>query len=244
MLTEKEVQRFYEQESDVYDQLRFKSPQGIYSSAVQKSIVLELVGDCNGKSILEIGSGTGRLTGELVKRGAYLVCVDLSRKMHEYSRLALDNVSTDYLVMSGANLAFADNVFDGCLAINIMSHVRCHERILREVGRVLKKNGVFVANFPNWTGLYFPVGVAVNCFKRSLQAPVYSRWYSLGEVFRTLENAGLKPVRTLGQMVFPRERCPDIMFRLLRGIDFKVRDSGLKLFSGNLFVKSHKLRFG
>ena len=157
----------------MYDETRFKRSHGKFSDFIQQSAVKELIGTCKGKHILEIGSGTGRFTKELSKQGAYVVCVDLSRLMHERSRLDLHDDSVQYLVMSGLDLGFANETFDVCLTINMMSHIQDELAILDEIKRVMKTSGVVVANFPNMAGFYFPVGVAVNLFNRSLQTPVY-----------------------------------------------------------------------
>ena len=239
-MVEEEVRRFYEQEADQYDELRFKSYQGLYVDLIQKSAVVELVGECRGKRILEIGSGTGRFTQELVKCGAHVVCIDLSRRMHDQSRRTVCNDSAACFVMSGSKLGFADETFDGCLTINVMSHVRDDSGIFVEVNRVLKEHGFFVANFPNVSGIFFPIGVFVNAFERSLQAPVYSRWYSLGRLIDSLRNAGLHPVRILGHMIFPRKYCPGVLFKCLKELDRIVSCSSLKLLSGDLFIKSQK----
>lgn len=240
-MTEDTVQRFYEQEAKVYDEARFKSHQGMYSDFIQKSTVLELIGECKGKHILEIGSGTGRFTRELAKRGAHVVCVDLSRKMHEQSRLTLRYDGAEYFVMSGLTLGFADESFDGCLTVNVMSHIKNDSGIFEEVRRVLKKGGFFVANFPNLSGLYFPVGELVNLTERSLQAPVYSKWYSIGSLFGSLRSAGLDPVRVLGRAIFPKKRCPNILFECLKRLDHWLLHLGIDFLSGDLFVKSRNL---
>jgi ubiquinone/menaquinone biosynthesis C-methylase UbiE len=240
-LTEEIVQGFYEEEAEAYDETRFRSSHGAYVDRVQKSLVLELIGNIMGKNILEIGAGTGRFTVELVKRGANVVCVDLSRNMHCKSRQSTQNDSVDYFVMSGLNLGFADGSFDGCLAVNTMSHIKDCSTFLGEVGRTLKRNGFFVANFPNMTGIYFPVGCLVSFLERSLQAPVYSRWYSTRTIFYSIRYAGLYPVRAVGHMVFPKKYCPSILFRGLKGIDFRLSHSAFWSISGDLFVKSQKL---
>ena len=96
-ITENKVQCFYEQEAAIYFNTRFKSRHGLFVDSLQKSKVLKLIGDCKGKRVLEIGSGTGRFTKELVKQGADVVCVDLSRQMHEFSRLSLKRSIVEHL---------------------------------------------------------------------------------------------------------------------------------------------------
>jgi ubiquinone/menaquinone biosynthesis C-methylase UbiE len=240
-LTEDAVQRFYEQEAEVYDETRFKSSHGTYSDFVQKSAVLELIGECKGKHILEIGSGTGRFTRELAKRGAHVVCVDLSRKMHEQSRLAINDTLIQYFVSSGFNLGFANETFDICLTINMMSHIKNESMIFNEVCRVLKKEGFFVANFPNMSGLYFPIGAIVNLFERSLQVPVYSKWYTVGELARSFKKSRLIPEKRLGRMIFPKKYCPVALFKLLNMIDRWLASPTFSVLYGDLFVKLRQL---
>ncbi len=239
-MTEDAVQQFYEDAAKVYDDTRFRSSHGAYVDSIQKSAVLELVGNCAGKRILEIGSGTGRFTRELAKRGADVVCVDLSRNMHEHSRLLQPNDSLEYFLMSGLNLGFADESFGGCLTVNVMSHVKNCSAFLAEVSRVLKKGGFFVANFPNMSGIYFPIAGFVNFFERSLQVPVYSRWYSMRTVYRSIRCAGLTPVRVIGHMIFPKKRCPIVLFRCLKEFDIKLSYSSFRHLSGDVFVKSYR----
>lgn len=236
-----EIQRFYDREASVYEEVRFQSYQGIYTDYIQKSTVLELVGGCKGQSVLEIGSGTGRLTKELVKCGAHVVCVDVSRKMHKYSRSVLDSNSVEYFLMDGVDLGFANNTFDGCLVVNVMSHVKNDSAILMEVSRVLKKGGFFVANFPNILGIYFPIGAVVNLIGRSLQAPVYSRWYTFGRIVHSLRKARLDPIQVLGHMTFPRKYCPTVLFRSLSEIDRRMAHSSFSFLCGQLFVKSRRI---
>lgn len=158
--------------------------------------------------------------------------------MHEQSILLLPNDSVEYFIMSGSNLGFADQTFDICFTINMMSHIKRSSEIFAEVSRVLKKGGFFLANFPNMSGIYFPIGRIVNMFERSLQAPVYSRWYSLGELARSLRDARLVPVRISGHMIFPKKYCPTILFEILNKLDHELSNSSLRILLGDLYIKS------
>jgi len=231
---------FYEKETKVYDETRFKSHHGKYANFVQQSALLELLPKIDGKYVLEIGSGTGRFTRELITQGAHVVCVDLSRKMHERSRSLLSGNCVENLVMSGSHLGFDDKTFDLCLTINMMSHIKNASIIFREASRVLKKGGFFIANFPNLSGFYLPIGGLVNLTERSLQAPVYSKWYSIGNLFSSLRSSGLDPVHVLGRAIFPKKYCPNILFQCLKKIDQLMLTLGIDSLSGDLFVKSRR----
>jgi ubiquinone/menaquinone biosynthesis C-methylase UbiE len=237
-LTEAEVRGFYERDSSVYNNKRFKSSHGKYSDFVQKSAVFDLLQSCRGKRVLEIGSGTGRFTREMAKRGAHVVCADLSRNMHGQSRAGLPCGSAAFFVMSGSNLAFGDGCFDACVSVNVMSHIENIGAVLSEVRRVLKPGGVFVANFPNYAGFYFPLGTAVNLSRRSVQAKVYSRWYTFGGVFGLLRHVGLEPAGSVCHLVFPVSHCPDFLFKCLVKFDAEMRSSWTRFLLGDVFVKS------
>lgn len=233
---------FYQKEAMMYHETRFKSPHGRYVDFIQKTTVLELIGDCKGKRILEIGSGTGRFTKELAKRGAHVVCVDLSRNMHLQSRLNSSEFSNvEYYLMSGTELGFAQESFDLCLTVNVMSHIKNSCLLFKEVSRVLKKNGSFVANFPNSSGFYFFVGWVVNFFNRSLHGPVYSRWYSLDELFYILTSVRLRPVVIIGHLILPKKYCPSFLLPSFRYLDNILSKSKFRILLGDLFVKSYNV---
>jgi len=241
-LIEDVVKDFYEKEATIYEETRFKTSHGIYVDCIQKSTVFKLIGNCKGKRILEIGSGTGRFTRELLKLGSEVVCIDLSRKMHEQSRAhtLLGSDDADYFLMDGSYLGFANNSFDVCVIINVMSHIHDNSQTLGEIRRILKNGGFVIANFPNMCGFYFPIGFLVNFFGRSLQMPVYSKWYSARSIFSLINYLGLNPVRLIGHMVFPKKNCPEGFFNLLKSLDNILKDSFLALMCGDLFLKAIK----
>jgi len=235
------VQEFYEKESQIYNETRFKSYHGLYSDNLQKIAVFSLLGNCKGKRILEIGSGTGRFTKDLIKRGAKVVCVDISRKMHERNRQRNQGNLPDFYVMSALELGFADGTFDGCITINMMSHIKDNVKVFQEVRRVLKVNGVFVANFPNITSLFLPIGASVNAFKRSVQAPVYSKWYTPKEVMTALKTSQLQPTSTFGRITFPKKYCPKPLFLVLKYLNSNANGESFwssSFLQSDLYVKS------
>lgn len=237
-MSSKKIRDFYEYEAIKYDKTRFNSAHGVYTNSIQRSAVFELIGSCRGKNILEIGSGTGRFTKELIKRGANVFCVDISRKMHETSQLYLHSKSLERFVMSGLKLGFDSQTFDGCLAVNVMSHISNELTLFREIKRVLKIDGFFVANYPNLSGIYFPIGYCVNLFKRSLQADVFSKWYIVSKLFDALHGVGLPPSRILGHIIVPKKFCPTLLLSALKYADRIISsNSAFMFFSGDLFVK-------
>ena len=106
----------------------------------------EVLGDIEGKKLLEIGCGSGFQTIELCKKGAYVTAVDIS----EESIKAVKRLSKKYDVknleikkMSAESLEFPDNYFDYAYINCTLMHTD-KEKVLKECLRVIKPNGLLV----------------------------------------------------------------------------------------------------
>lgn len=71
----------------------------------------------NGKSVLEIGCGDGRLTAHLARKGCSITAIDPDKSSIEAARRIIENVS--FLVGSGENLNFLNGSFDIVLFISL-----------------------------------------------------------------------------------------------------------------------------
>ncbi|MEW5902102.1 MAG: methyltransferase domain-containing protein, partial [Acidobacteriota bacterium] len=110
---------------------------------VQKG-VFELVGEPENLSILDVGCGTGHLSGRLVRKNE-LVGVDISLQM-----LTLAGAKGILAVQaSGKRLPFSESSFDLVLGINILQSVRDVEPLVKELARVARPNGSIVISTPN-----------------------------------------------------------------------------------------------
>lgn len=105
--------------------------------------------------ILEIGGGPASLwAGNLdrIPTGWYITLTDFSDGMVAEARAAL-NAETDPAVgrhftfqqMDAQQIPFADAAFDAVIANHMLYHVPDRPRALREIRRVLKPGGVFLA---------------------------------------------------------------------------------------------------
>jgi len=96
------------------------------------------------KTILDIGCGTGFLLKKLQNFGkAY--GVDCAQQALDYCRKrGLENVKKGNIL----DIPFSDNQFDIVLALDILEHVGDDGRALREISRILKKNGIAVIFVP------------------------------------------------------------------------------------------------
>jgi len=91
--------------------------------------------------LLEIGAGPGRDGAFFVREGLDVVCIDLSPEMIRRCR----EKGLDARPMDACDLRFPDNSFDAVYSLNTFLHLPHTElpRGLREVGRVLRPDGLF-----------------------------------------------------------------------------------------------------
>ncbi|WP_028551072.1 class I SAM-dependent methyltransferase [Paenibacillus sp. UNC451MF] len=94
-----------------------------------------------GKTILEIGAGTGRDSLYFKECGFEVTCIDLSEEMVRHCKEKGLNAE----VMDFYQLDFADQSFDAVYALNCLLHVPKPElgQVFAEIRRVLKADGLF-----------------------------------------------------------------------------------------------------
>ena len=240
-----DVAQFYELDSASYDKERFISPQGIYTNRIRKEIITGMVDCWQGKKILEVGTGTGILSIAVSMIGASVVSSDITGGMLTVAReRALQAGASDSISlvrMDAQSLAIKDAIFDGCICINVLNHVREDKRVLKEISRILKPGGFLIVNFPIVVSFYLPIALYVNLSQRSIQGDVYSKWFTFSHIKQSFSDAGLRIRDTKGSITFPRGKTPQPFVILLRTLDRAVRHSLLKYISGNMFIKAVKV---
>lgn len=113
--------------------------------------LLKLVGNIWNKSVLDIGCGSGGFSHELSKRGARVLALDNSsawisickKGFKESGRLRFALASCDNLgIVKGRKF---DIIFANMLFLSIASR-KTVEKAFSEIGRVIKKSGIFIFN--------------------------------------------------------------------------------------------------
>lgn len=235
---------FYNTEAADYDERRWNTEAGKYIDAVQKKILIEMVGDCEGLKVLDIAAGTGRFSLELAKRGAYVTVLDSSENMLAIiqKKFEKEGLIDKLSVHKGlaTDLPFEDGEFDICTCINAMNHIPDFDNVLSEIGRVLKYDGVSVTNYTNWVSYYLPFGVWANIKQKSVTRDVYTKWFSLVEIKAAHKVAELNVNGVTGAVQFPTKTKMGIMLMLFKMLDKVSRYGLLKNFAPMLFVKSIK----
>lgn len=109
--------------------------------------ISEFFGNLEGKQLLELGCGAGKMAVLLAKSGADVTAFDLSPVSVQTARqlAALNNTDIDLAVASGEHLPFANDSFDIVFGKSILHHLIV-DLGRQGIYRVLKKGGraVFV----------------------------------------------------------------------------------------------------
>lgn len=110
-------------------------------------VVFKLLGDFKNKKIIEIGCGNGYFARLLAKIGAKVTAIDLSGKLLSFAiaREKVKPLGIKYLVRDAASLHdIKNNSFDIAVANMSLMDIADAENAIKEVSRVLRKNGKFI----------------------------------------------------------------------------------------------------
>lgn len=235
---------FYERDAAVYDERRWRTPVGRYVDETQRAIVRVLVGQCAGKAVLDVATGTGRFAIDLARSGAQVTTLDSSGAMLAVcAGKAIQEGLSDRLTAvrgTATELPFPDSSFDIAICINALNHIPNQQLVMKELSRVVGKGGAVVTNYTNWLSFFLPAGLAVNFRRRSLRADVYTKWFTPAEVWALHRAAGLEVQRIMGAVQIPEVFGGGWSFPLLRQLDRVSRDTYLRRFAPQLFVRARK----
>jgi SAM-dependent methyltransferase len=179
---------------------------------------LEKSVDLKGKSVLEVGAGTGRDTFLLSSQCGTAYALDYSEESLKLMKSMPDN---PVIVVCGdaLNLPFSSESIDVVFHQGLLEHFRDPGALLDENVRILKKGGVLLVDVPQRYHYY--------TFLKHILI-VLGRWFagwetefSARELETLLEQRGLEVVSTYGHNLFP-----PIWYRGLRRVFLKA---GLRL---------------
>jgi ubiquinone/menaquinone biosynthesis C-methylase UbiE len=196
-------------------------------------------------TILEIGSGTGILTQELVNRlnnrGTY-VSSDISlsllnrAKKKEYGA----GKKLSFLINNAYCNGIGNNSIDAVVGISVLHHLDIPEA-LQEFYRILKPNGIGVFTEPNYINPHIFLERKVGYLRKKLRVSEYETAFVRWKLQKKLMHAGFKNIEIFPfDFVYPfmkSERLIDLMCSLG---NFLERAFFFKEFAGSLFITFQK----
>ena len=111
-----------------------------YWDSFEKDKVLPLLGDLEGKKILDVGAGAGRLSLKLAEKGAEVTALDISEEILK----KIKNVKIKKVIGDAESIDFPDESFDIVIATFLIVHLKDLKRFFDEAYRVLKPGGLFL----------------------------------------------------------------------------------------------------
>ena len=130
-----------------------------------------------GKTVLELATGTGLISKNIVNAAAHIEASDTSAEMIREAKRRNHSAKLHFSVQDMFCLPYADESFEVVIVSNALHIVPQPEKALAEIHRVLRDDGVLIA--PTFTH-------AQNCFFGNSKAfflklagfPLHSRWTS------------------------------------------------------------------
>ncbi|SCG84041.1 putative methyltransferase [Proteiniborus sp. DW1] len=165
-----EVRKYYDENAELEWQ-RLNNPY----SRVEFCSTMYLIKKHFPKSgkIIDIGSGPGRYSLELLKRGYRVSLLDLSKNELDIAKRKIEEANLtaeNYYCKSALELEFLEaESFDGVLVMGPLYHLHSHEdriKVLSDTYRILKNNGIALISYINtWGALKASVGEFPDVFK-------------------------------------------------------------------------------
>jgi ubiquinone biosynthesis O-methyltransferase len=188
---------------EVYTRWR-ASEIGATTERLESQLVLELVGDVDGRRVLDVGCGDGELALELTKRGAVVTGIDASAAMIDAAkrRATQYNVDITFQVGPAEQLPFAAEQFDVVTAITILCFVDDAAPVFREFTRVLRPGGrLVIGELGKWS-----TWAAARRIRAWLGSRLWrqGRFWTANELRRLAGQAGLVVENVRGAIYYPR----------------------------------------
>lgn len=143
------MSRFYKKENVAtsYDEKRFKGQGGKLIKTREDENVLSMLGDLEGKEILDLGAGTCRYSIEFAAQGAEVTAMDISEEMLSIGREKArergveDNI--EFVAGDAKNTDFEDESFDAVTALRIFHLIDDPEALFQEMKRTTRDRVLF-----------------------------------------------------------------------------------------------------
>lgn len=131
--------------AESFDEKRFSGPIGTLLARTQEEVIARGLAPLQGRTVLDVGTGTGRAAIALARRGAVVTGVDASAEMLAVARRRAEAAGAEVAFQQGDvhALAFADRAFDGVVCLRVLMHTPDWRRSVAELCRVSNSRLIF-----------------------------------------------------------------------------------------------------
>ncbi len=139
----------FDRYANKYDEW-FESEEGKVVKRLELALLEKFILPKEGKTLCEVGIGTGLFAMEFRKKGMEVCGIDPSEEMLKIAK----ERGFDVKKGSGENIPFEDNRFDVVLAMTSIEFSKDPKRFVKEMKRVAKPGGVVIVAALNLLSLY------------------------------------------------------------------------------------------
>jgi len=131
--------------AEAFDALRFSGPIGRLIAETQEQVIAEFLDPVTDRTILDVGTGTGRAAIALAVRGAVVTGVDASAEMLAVAerRAEAARVRVTFVRGDAHGLRFDARTFDSVVCLRVLMHTPDWRQSLSELCRVARQSIVF-----------------------------------------------------------------------------------------------------
>ena len=124
--------------AESFERRRFSGPIGELLARTQEEVIARYLDPLSGRTILDVGTGTGRAAIALARRGATVTGLDASAEMLAVARRSAERAAVNVAFEQGDahGLLHADRSFDAVLCLRVLMHTPDWRRSLAELCRV------------------------------------------------------------------------------------------------------------
>lgn len=167
--------------------------------------------------ILEVGCTVGHITFPIAEMGYKITAIDISPKCIEMANKIKEIKSIDnpsFFVSDAEDLSvFPDNCFDAVFSFSVIRYVPNPVKALKEMYRVVKKDGAVVVDFPNKFCPWFKL-----LRKRmGFEEHIHDHVYSASQVKKMFNEAGFNNIKAT-TFLYVHKKMPNFLFNIARPI--------------------------
>ena len=186
-----------------FEGMRFSGPIGRLIATSQEEVIARFLAPLSGRTILDVGTGTGRAAIALARRGALVTGVDASAEMLTVARrtAAAAKVPVTFAREDAHRLSFAAGSFDAVICLRVLMHTPDWRQSLAELCRVARQRVVF--DYPALASAALLQSIARRVAHRAGARVEAYRVFSDASVRAALRGSGFRIVDMHRQFVLP-----------------------------------------
>ena len=182
------IKKYYDNYGSWYDKERTNR----YYSLLSSLEINTVKSYAKNRKVLEIGCGTGLILNQINKIAKETAGIDISEGMLKQARKKGLNVKKADVL----SLPFKDSAFDVVYSFKVLAHVPKIKEAIKEITRVVKKNGILILEFYNPFSLKYIANKIGAFFSKNTVYTRYDNYFKIKSYLpKNLKIISIKGIR-------------------------------------------------